>query len=301
MFSSVMPYFTDPLIWFGIILLLLFLLIKYLVNHDIITQLPPWSETGLAKRTLKHGFLLGILVIFLGFGFKNHELNKEKQKLALNLFQTEINNNLKTIEQLSKNTQQLLESHQFVSDTLRATDSEIMRLLFSDTHESSNKVNQLNKQVEAAFKSLQESNLLKNKTAMNAFNATKNQINGTIYPVNESLKSMQVSMDEKHVIQTQIWQNHKDIIVQFDNFNSETFEHNLEAMHLLMNQYSQALKDSGDYFREVSKFIERNTFIGNGAVFRVLSKEKQSFLLLSSLNTDMKAALLKLNHQLKYN
>ena len=191
LFSSVLPYFTDPLIWIGIILLLIFLLTRYFLNNDIITQLPPWLDAELPRRLLKNGYVLGLLVVVLGIGLKYNQLSEAEQNHAKYLVQTEFNNNLKTIQQLSQNTQTLIASHQVVSSALRSGDSQIMNSLFPADEQADGEAINISKTVEAAFNDLKVSNLLKNEAAMRAFNNNKDRMKAIINPHNQALIEMQ--------------------------------------------------------------------------------------------------------------
>jgi hypothetical protein len=67
-FSKVAPYLTNPLVLIGFVLLLVFGIHRALIKSGI---LPPVSKTESAKivRLLLHyGFIVALLLIFLGFG-----------------------------------------------------------------------------------------------------------------------------------------------------------------------------------------------------------------------------------------
>ncbi len=289
--SSIRPYFTDPLIWIGVVLILIFLLIKYLLNKNVITQLPDWLASEASKKLIKHGYLLGILVTILGFGLQHHELNKAEQNLTKNLINTEVKNNLATIQYISKNIQILLDSHQILYEALRHTDSKIMQYLFPTTVQDSDKNKQLSQRVEVAFNALKESNLLKKTAAMNALNSSKKRINVIIHPIHESLNVMRNPAGQNMVIETELWQTHQDVITQLDGFDLAKYEQNLTLMQSLKNEYEQTLEDNADYVDEVMNFLEPSTFIGNGPVFEIITKEKKSLDSLITLNNKIKAVL----------
>ncbi|VAW48347.1 hypothetical protein MNBD_GAMMA02-994 [hydrothermal vent metagenome] len=297
LFSSVLPYFTDPLIWIGFILLLVFLLTRYFLNNDIITELPAWLDAELPRRVLKHGFVVGLLVIVLGIGLKYHELSEAEQSHAINLVKTEINNNLSTIEQLAQNTQTLIDSHQAVSGALRSGDSVIMNRLFPSPDQPSDEAINFSKIVEASFTALKESNLLKSKGAMKSFNSSKDQIKSIIYPHNQVLISIQDPNSKQYAITIQMWHDHKEVIARAGDFDQLRFEDSLATMHAIRKQYQRTLRDSADYFTETLNFMERNTFIGNGAVFEILTKEDQALQSLSTMHSEITAGLKALKHQ----
>ena len=86
-------------------------------------------------------------------------------------------------------------------------------------------------------------------------------------------------------------------MVQIDDFDQQVFENNLSMMHAIKKQYALTLLDTSDYFTETLNFITRNTFIGNGPVFEILTKEQIAMQSLSAMHKDLKALLQALNSQ----
>ena len=90
----------------------MFLLTKYILNNNIITQAPEWLASESSKKLIKHSYILGIVVTLIGFGIQHQELDKAQQALAKSLINTETKSNLATIQLISKNSQTILNSHQ---------------------------------------------------------------------------------------------------------------------------------------------------------------------------------------------
>jgi hypothetical protein len=73
-FPAVAPYLKDPLVLIGFFLFLAFLFTRYLLSQKIIPPLPPGPGFRILKTILLYGFIIGLLLVVLGFGFKYREL-----------------------------------------------------------------------------------------------------------------------------------------------------------------------------------------------------------------------------------
>jgi len=132
---------------------------------------------------------------------------------------------------------------------------------------------------------------------MKSFNTSKDQIKSIIYPHKQVLLSIQDPNSKQYAITTQMWHDHKEVIARIGDFDQLRFEDSLATMHAIRKQYQRTLGDSADYFTETLNFMERNTFIGNGAVFEILTKEDQALQSLSTMHSEITAGLKALKHQ----
>src|SRR5437763_1033473 len=80
-FPAVAPYLKDPLVLIGFFLFSAFLFTRYLLKQKIIPPLPPGPGFRILKMILLYGFIIGLLLVVLGFAFKYRELvGKEQQE-----------------------------------------------------------------------------------------------------------------------------------------------------------------------------------------------------------------------------
>lgn len=82
-FSSVAPYLKDPLVLIGFFLFLAFLFTRYLLSQKIIPPLPPGPGFRVLKSILLYGFIIGLLLVLLGFAFKYRELVGQERQSSL--------------------------------------------------------------------------------------------------------------------------------------------------------------------------------------------------------------------------
>jgi hypothetical protein len=69
-FTKIAPYLKDPLVLIGFFLFLAFIFARYILKKGIIPPLPATLGYKILKIILLYGFLLGILLILLGFGLR---------------------------------------------------------------------------------------------------------------------------------------------------------------------------------------------------------------------------------------
>lgn len=129
-FSAVAPYLKDPLILIGFITFLSFIFIRTLVIKGIIPVLSQRQGFSILKLILLYGFMVGLLIIILGFGIKFRELSKHEQESAINLLHSELEHNVYIASELKKNTETLANAVNIVSTILRKQDFKINSGLF---------------------------------------------------------------------------------------------------------------------------------------------------------------------------
>lgn len=76
------PYLHDPLVLIGFFLFLAFLFTRYLLKSKIIPPLPHGLGYRILRTILLYGFVIGILLIVLGFGLKYQELRAAERQQA---------------------------------------------------------------------------------------------------------------------------------------------------------------------------------------------------------------------------
>jgi len=68
-FLKIAPYLSNPLVLVGFCLLLLFAIHRALLKRGLLVQLSQRQSSAVLRMLLKHGFLVAIITIVLGFAY----------------------------------------------------------------------------------------------------------------------------------------------------------------------------------------------------------------------------------------
>ncbi len=290
-FSQLVHYLTDPVVIFGMILFLGLLLVRYLLSHEIIEHLPAKLDGKIPRLLLSYGFVIGLLIVVMGVGLKHRELSLAEEQHAFRMLDDEYRKNITTINTLLANTEQALQTHQAVTASLRADDSKILQIIFPTEHITTKTDVNIAQLVDASFQELKSSGVLKNEASMAQFNAAKNQIKSNIGQQIEILKSLQISEENRFVIEQEVWSNHMNVYNNTDDFDVVEFEESLIQMEELRDNYITVLRKTREYFEVARDFMDRSTFIGNGDVYEILTQEQTAQELLKIYANDLQNQL----------
>jgi hypothetical protein len=164
-FVKIAPYLKDPLVLIGFFLFISFLFARLLVKQRVIPPLPPTLGFRILKTILLYGFIIGLLLICLGFALKYRQLQdqarqaeaelhsrekqaqidrdiqerlrKEKQEELrkqqenlVGLLDGELTSNLQVASELQKNSNTLLNEFKTISGVLRTPGIKLLSAMF---------------------------------------------------------------------------------------------------------------------------------------------------------------------------
>jgi len=72
-FEHIAPFLTQPLVLVGFVLMLVFSIHKQLLKAGIIPKLDKQQGGRIVELLLRYGFLLGLVMMLLGFGWKVYQ------------------------------------------------------------------------------------------------------------------------------------------------------------------------------------------------------------------------------------
>lgn len=81
-FTSFAPYLKDPLILIGFFLLTAFSFSRYLVKRKVIGRLPSHFGYSILRLILLYGFIIGFLIVLLGFALKYIEIENQRRSIT---------------------------------------------------------------------------------------------------------------------------------------------------------------------------------------------------------------------------
>ncbi len=271
-FAKVAPYLQDPLILIGFIVFLGFSFSRYLIKQKIIPELPPKLGFSILKIILLYGFIIGILIVSLGFGLKYKELSKSEQMNAFKLLRNELKHNLYVASELTKNMENILSKQKTIAEVLRIEGIKIFPIVFpiENTHLKPQK--SVQEMVDLAFDTLASSDIIHDDLEMNKFNAAGKQINSTIENTVVVLRSLQDEKGVRYVIKNDIWQSNLPIYRMVNTFDVILFQDSLEELEKLRTNYSITIVHAIDYLETVKDFFKPGNTITRQQLYKVLSK-----------------------------
>jgi hypothetical protein len=198
-FAAIAPYLKDPLVLIGFVLFIGFLFVRKIVTSGIIPPVGASRGAQILKLILHYGFIIGVLIIVLGFGLKYRDLSKDEQERAVILLLSELNHNLYVSDELQKNTETLTKIAEAVYSSLRVEKLRINYLLFPNSNKSVNEesgadlYNQL-------YSQLLEGNLLKEEIEVKRFAEQCSVISNSMDRTTSTIESLADRNGERYVV-----------------------------------------------------------------------------------------------------
>lgn len=178
-FATIAPYLKDPLVLIGFALFLGFLFARKLISSGIVPPVGAGRGAQIIRLILHYGFLIGVLVILLGFGLKYQELSSHEQRNAIGLIVSELEHNLYVSNELKENTETLYNAAKAVADSIRVQKLQINYGLFPE--ENINPSLEQNADLyNQRFDWLESSGLLSNELELRRFSQQNAAIKKTI-------------------------------------------------------------------------------------------------------------------------
>jgi hypothetical protein len=199
-FASIAPYLKDPLVLVGFFLFLGFLFTRKILAVGIIPPVGPGRGAQIIRLILHYGFVIGALLIILGFGLKYRELSNGEQQRAVNLLLSELKHNLYVADELAKNTETLTNAANIVAGSLRIEKLKINYVLFPSSNIDA-KAEQDPDLYNKVYDRVLNDDLLNNKIEMRRFLEQCAAISRTIDKTSSTIESLADRNGSRYVIQ----------------------------------------------------------------------------------------------------
>ncbi len=286
-FTKIAPYLQDPLVLIGFVIFLGFSFSRYLIKHKVIPELPPKLGFIILKQLLLYGFLIGLLIIGLGFDLKYKELSDSEQINAFRLLKSELKHNLITTRELSKNMSNILDKQMIVSKVLRTDGIEIFEILFPIENTEPNPPQSVQNMVNSSFEQLVSTGMINDELQLNRFNAAGKQVNLTIDNTLSVLKSLQDEYGKRYTVKSEIWQSNLSIYRKVNKFDVTVFQESLTELEKLRTNYDVTVKHAIDYLNTVKGFFKPGNTITKQELYKVLSKERFSLEMITEYSVSL--------------
>lgn len=320
-FAKVAPYLQDPLVLIGFFLFLAFLFTRTLLKRGIIPTLPPTAGFKVLKTLLLYGFVIGILLILLGFGFKYAELrakerqaqeeiksrekqaqldrdlkakqDKEQQEQDLArqrntvaLLKTELQGNLRLADELRKNTIVFLSGFKSISEVMRTPGIKLLAAMFPpdniDLKVSDREVSGL---ADRVFDDLEKSQLYRDPLELQKFTAAANAVTTSIGLQLSTIEKLQDPEHKRYVFQSQIWQTNLPIIRTVVVGNVSDFEESYADLNRLRINYDVVTQHYVEYLIALRQFFDpQKHTVNRASLHLVLAKERNALQIITAFS-----------------
>ncbi|MCY3872358.1 MAG: hypothetical protein OXG87_22670 [Gemmatimonadetes bacterium] len=276
-FTKIVPYLEDPLVLIGFVIFLGFLFSRYLIKRGVIPDLPPHLGYRILKQLLLYGFVIGLLVIVLGFGLRYRELSKSEQFNAFKMLKSELSHNLRTANELKKNISHILEKQIIIAGVLRKDGIEIFKILFPSENLERNPSRSVRDMVDSSFAQLVAKGMINDELQLNRFKAAGQQVNLTINNTLPVLTSLQDKDGKRYTIKSEVWESNLSIYRKVNRFDVTIFQGSLTELERLRTNYDVVFEHAIDYLITVKDFFKAGNSIGEPELYKALFKERLSF------------------------
>src|SRR5688500_9488838 len=254
-FEKIAPYLIDPLVLIGFFIFIIFLLLRIVIKQGIIPTLTKKHGYSFLKLLLLYGFIFGIILMGLGFGLKYREMSEKEQNVIVSQLKSELNENLKTLNQLKLNTENFLDINLRLSNILRTDGIQLLDLMFPeinlDLDTTVNAITLANN----TFDHIIENNLHKNELQMQRLDAAGKSIVATIERTLPTLKSLADSNRTRYVINKTIWVSNLDSYKKIHTVDITQYQDIYSELQLIRNDYTIIANNSIQFYNTVSEFF----------------------------------------------
>ncbi len=287
MFEKIAPYLKDPLILIGFFLFVAFLFIRTLVTRGVIPTLGRGQGFTILKLILLYGFIIGIILIGLGFGLKYKELSKGEQKNIVNMLSKELDGNISVIGELKKNTETFLNEQLTLSKSLRTDGIKILPVMFPQENLDLDKSINSNELARQAFLNLIKKGLATNKIEMTKLDEFSRAILKTIQSVKSTNENLRDSLKKRYPMSAEIWEANLSTYKKLNIIDVSLFQKAYTQQNNIRNDYDIIAKSTIDFQNSLLDYFQKDNELTWDKLAYVLTLERNSYDLIVAYSKNL--------------
>lgn len=293
-FEKIAPYLGDPLVLVGFALLLFFGLARALLKGRLLTPINGAKSYRVLQTILLYGFVLGILVVALGFGLKYRELSVAEQRNAVALLKGEFNANVNAVESMRRNTVTLLTVVQQTAHAVRQRDIVALSTLFPARNVAGGSQPHPRELALDALSELLDKKLDKDRVQMQRADAAAKVIRGTIERTRSTVISLSDSEHQRYVVRDDAWQANASILSKVMLGGIPEFQDSYAAMRRLRSDYDVVCASVVAYLDALYALFDVKVGVDVNTLTAALSQERQSVSLVTAYGTSLTDAMARI-------
>lgn len=320
-FAKIAPYLKDPLVLIGFFVFVSFLFARFLVKQRVIPPLPPTLGFRALKIVLLYGFIIGLLLVCLGFGLKYMELRnrakqaeeelrsrerqaqidrelqeslrqkqekelREQQVKMVGLLDGELTSNLRIAGELQKNTATLLNEFNALSSVLRTPGIKLLAVMFPeeniDPKFSDSAATSL---ADKAFKTIVETSLYKDDLEKQKLTAAARAITATIDATDSTVRSLADSDHHRYRFSSDVWTSNLPVLKTVLIADLGPYQESYSDLNRLRDDYDVVTARFQDYLASLREFLDPTKHkIDVESLRKVLAQERFAFALITGFS-----------------
>lgn len=317
-FAKIAPYLKDPLVLIGFFIFVSFLFARFLVKQRVIPPLPPTLGFRTLKIILLYGFIIGLLLVCLGFGLKYKELRdrtkqaeeelrsrerqaqidrdlqerlrrqqeselREQQEKLVELLDGELTSNLRIAGELQKNSATLLNEFNALSTVLRTPGIKLLFVMFPkenlDPKYSDASATSL---ADQAFKAIVDASLHKDDLEKQKLTAAARAITATIDATSSTVNSLSDSDHHRYRFSSEVWTSNLPVLRTVLVADLGPYQQSYSDLNRLRDDYDVVTGRFQDYLVSLREFLDPTKHkIDVESLRRVLAQERFAFSLIT--------------------
>lgn len=289
-FDSIAPYLKDPLVLIGFFIFIVFLLLRVIIKQNIIPTLTKKDGFSFLKLILMYGFIFGIILMILGFGLKYREMSEKEQKSIVSQLHSELDGNLKTLNELKLNTENYLNINLNLSKVIRTDGIKLLGLMFSEKNVDLDSTINTIELANNSFNHIIEQKIHLDKLEMDKLDAAGKSIRATIQRTIPTLISLADTTQTRYAIDKTIWESNLSSYKKIDIVDITEFQDIYNKMQLIRNDYSIIAQNSLNFYKSVSDFFNPKEQINKQRLASALSSERQTYQLIHDYTLNLHKA-----------
>lgn len=295
-FAEIAPYLKSPLVLIGFCLFLAFLFARKLLTSGIIPPIGAGRGAQIIRLLLLYGFVIGVLVIVLGFGLKYRELSRERQLAAVGLVVSELQHNLYVVHELQDNTRTLVAVAMTVASVLRNPRFAINSGLFPERNITGTLKKSANLYIER-YRWLIRSGLLHDRRQLHLFREQNAAIVQTIDVTISTVRSLGDQSGRRYVISEAAYDADLPILRKVTIVRTDAIGNLYAESQEARDNYYRVAASVTEYLEAVRHYCRYNV-PNQAALGAALASERLTLHLLSSMRHDFRVLSIAIKHNI---
>ncbi|HQQ98537.1 MAG TPA: hypothetical protein PLX35_14800 [Cyclobacteriaceae bacterium] len=242
-----------------------------------------------------YGFILGLVLIGLGFGLKYKEVSEAEQRKLVLLLQNELEANINVIGELKRNTETFLQEQLEISKALRTEGIKILPIMFPQSNLDLDRDINTNQLAQEAFRNLIAAKLPQNKLEMEKLNAFAKALTKTLITVRQTNFNLSDAARTRYKISDEVWKANLETYKKINIIDITLYQRALTQEENIRNDFEVVSRATIDYSDQITNYFKEDNELTWENLATVLSIERHSYSLIVDYSKNMINALTDLN------